>query len=404
MNPILPQNLCIPDCEARVWADGRLYIYGSYDVPGRNDYCSEQYKVFSTDNLRDWTDHGVSFRGQDAPFAESNTLFAPDCAYYRGRYYLFFCMPWAIEGVAVSDSPTGPFSEASAIEGADGSGIDPTILIDGEKAYLYWGQHELRCAELNEDLRSIRPETLRVGVLTEAEHGFHEGASIRKIGERYCLVYCDTLRGRATCLAYAWSDAPMGPFKRGGVIIDNLHCDTQSWNIHGSICEFKDQWYVFYHRSSDNSRFSRRTCIEPITIGEDGSIKEVKMTTQGADGPLPANECLEAWRNCFVYGTLQNKLENEDAYLHSEGQGNFASYRDLEFRSETRCRLRLRGHGHLYVNLGSAHSAFIAEFKFEELTEWTTVEATLNVHPEGIQSLHLFFVTGSIDVESVQFL
>ena len=88
-------------------------------------------------------------------------------------------------------------------------------------------------------------------------------------------------RGRATCLDYATSISPLGPFEKGGILIDNTGCDPQSWNNHGSINEFNGQWYVFYHRSSQGSKFNRRVCVEPITFRADGSPAPTKNTGSG---------------------------------------------------------------------------------------------------------------------------
>ena len=129
-------------------------------------------------------------------------------------------------------------------------------------------------------------DSLQTAILTEQEHGFHEGACMRKRNGIYYIVYTDISRGKATCLSYAMSDKPLGPYKKGGVIIDNMYCDPQTWNNHGSIEEFKGQWYIFYHRSSQNSFTSRRMCVEKIYFNEDGTINEVEMTSMGASSPI----------------------------------------------------------------------------------------------------------------------
>jgi len=86
-NPILPIQHFVPDVEARQWQDGRMYLYGSYDISGRTCYCSWEYRVFSSADLIHWEDHGESFRS--APPNASVTwmdapLFAPDCIYHNG--------------------------------------------------------------------------------------------------------------------------------------------------------------------------------------------------------------------------------------------------------------------------------------------------------------------------------
>ena len=342
MNPVLPVEYFVPDAEARQWSDGRMYIYGSLDISGRTSYCSWEYRVFSSADLIHWQDHGESFRTAPPNASVSWTnapLFAPDCVYYNGRYYLFFCNADNREGVAESLSPAGPFTNAHPIEGADRDAIDPAVLVDDDQqVYYYWGQFHMRAARLRPDLRGIQAETLNTDVINEALHGFHEGASIRKRNGIYYLVYADISRGRPTCLGYATSTQPLGPFTKGGIIIDNTGCDPESWNNHGSIAEFNGQWYVFYHRSSQASNFNRRVCIEPIHFNADGSINEVEMTTQGVGGPLPAVQPVEAWRACLLHGKVRTAAdgpsENDPAvrerltHIHMD---DWAAYKYIDF-------------------------------------------------------------------------
>ena len=304
MNPALPRNHFVPDGEAHKMPDGRLYVYGSYDVSGAQTYCSDVLHVFSTDDMAHWTDHGVAFRCSDIPWAEEGcALFAPDCIHRGGRYYLFFCLSNNAEGVAVADHPWGPFTNPQPIEPANGDSIDPAIFIDDDgQAYYYWGQYSLRAARMNADMRTLDAASINRRLIDEKRHGFHEGASVRKRGDLYYLVYTDLSRGRATCLGYAVSRSPLGPFAYKGVIIDNTGCDPETWNNHGSIEEYKGQWYVFYHRSSQRSRYSRRLCIEPIFFDEDGSIREVLPTTQGAEPPMCAQQRIAAADACRLAG------------------------------------------------------------------------------------------------------
>ena len=139
---------------------------------------------------------------------------------------------------------------------------------------------------MNKTFDAFVEETEKAEILSEEEHFFHEGASLRKIGNKYYLVFADIEHGKPTSLGYAISDSIFGPYEYKGVIIDNEGCDPKTWNNHGSIECFQGQWYVFYHRSSRNSRQFRRLCIEPITIFEDGTISMVKMTFSGNWGDL----------------------------------------------------------------------------------------------------------------------
>jgi arabinoxylan arabinofuranohydrolase len=404
MNPFLPLTEMIPDAEARVWADGRLYLYGSLEQAGVEAWCSGGYKVFSTADLVTWTDHGISFDISQVGFSDAPVLFAPDCVYYRGRYYLFFCMPGGREGVAVADGPAGPFGDASPVAGADGLGIDPAVLVDDDgRAYLYWGQDQLYVAQLAEDLRSIVPETLRKGILTGAQHGFHEGASIRKFQGRYYLVYCDDTRGRASCLSYATADSPFGPFERKGVIIDNANCDPLSWNNHGSLCAFNGQWYIFYHRSSGNSRHNRRACMEPITIHPDGGIDEVRMTSSGAERAVDATRGIDSERVCSLYGRIYLRRDGSAEFLHSEGSGNKAVFRYYQFRGQTRLRATVRGHGRFSMSSDSMAAPSLVEIAVDSADSWSTIECTLGTPLSGVRCLYLDFAEGRVDLLRIEF-
>lgn len=350
-NPLLPPDVCIPDGEAHVFGD-RLYVYGSCDQED-NAYCSRSYYVVSTDDMQRWTVHDLAFSGTQIPWAtkegkhypvvdmsprnptpvfrymmeqmklptgripkfllprrirvgrylgdQMQYLFAPDCAYSNGKYYLYFCTGGYQEGVAVSDKPEGPFRDPVQLPIG---GIDPAVFIDDDgAAYYYWGQFRASAAKLNADMVSLDLPKAVHGIVTEEEHGFHEGSSLRKRNGSYYFVYpCIFRGGKPTALAYATADSPLGPFTYRGVIVDNAKCDPESWNIHGSIECFHGQWYVFYHRSSGNGRTHRRLCAEPIFFNPDGTIDEVKMTSIGPGRPFCPGEIIEAWRACEVEG------------------------------------------------------------------------------------------------------
>lgn len=340
-NPILPLNIHVPDSEAHVMPDGKLYIYGSFDA--RDDvYCSEEYHVVSTPDMKNWTvEDMASLTGSEVswfydpsatkypgidwsnptPFIKklmaehpadkeafeksdegikSALLFAPDCIEKNGKYYLYFCMSDDSEGVAVSDSPTGPFSE---IRQLPCGGIDPAIFIDDDgSAYYYWGQLFSHGVKLDEDMVSFDRDNIVNNLVTEEDHFFHEGSSMRKIGDTYYYVYADMERGKPTALGYSTGKSPLGPFTYKGIIIDNADCDPESWNNHGSIECVDGQWYVFYHRCSRNSQLHRRLCIEKIEIMPDGTIPEVKMTSQGVGEPFKPGEKIMAYMACEVHG------------------------------------------------------------------------------------------------------
>lgn len=353
-NPILPLEYHVPDSEGHVMPDGKLYVYGSFD--DREDvYCSEKYHVVSTTDMEHWIIHEESLNGNQIPwfnnpvapkypgidwshptpfiqkmiqrdlengvdmkakFEEEEKrekpalLFAPDCLERNGKYYLYFCMPDDSEGVAMSDRPEGPFTNPIQLPCG---GIDPAIFIDDDgQAYYYWGQLFSHGVKLNEDMISFNRDEIVDDLVTEEEHFFHEGSSMRKTGDTYYYVYADMERGKPTSLGYSTSKSPMGPFTYRGIIIDNDGCDPASWNNHGSIECVNGQWYVFYHRCSRGVQQHRRLCIEKIEILEDGTIPEVKMTSQGIGEPFAPREVIKGYQACEMSGSVYIGV-NEDA-------------------------------------------------------------------------------------------
>lgn len=390
-NPVLPPEVCIPDGEAHVF-DGKLYVYGSYDTQ-KGVYCSHEYHVASTSDMLHWrvgeksldgkeiswplnkkskryyvVDMGLKdptpvyreiikgmhiplgvipkcVRPQNIDFAafvpDKQLLFAPDCAYKDGKYYLYFCMSDYSEGVAVSESPEGPFTDPVRLPCG---GIDPAVFIDDDGcAYYYWGQFRANAVKLNDDMLSFDEKKVVKRIVTEEEHGFHEGSSMRKRNGIYYYVYpCIYRKGRPTCLAYATSSSPLGPFTYRGIIIDNAKCDPESWNIHGSIEEFNGQWHVFYHRCSGNAREFRRLCVEKIYFNEDGTIDEVKMTSQGAGEPFAEGERIEGWRACEVEGGAY--IKGTDLLMKKESS---AVIRYCAFSGPVKMEVEAEGEGTL---------------------------------------------------------
>ena len=350
-NPILPPSCHMPDCEARVMG-GRLFLYGSWDK-GREDWCSEIYHTACLDGDR-FCVGPASFRSSQVPWAEQGErLYAPDCVERDGRYYLYFCMAGGSEGVAVADRPEGPFRDPVRLPV---SGIDPAVLVDDDgQAYYFWGQFSACGAKLKRDMRTLETDSIVRGIVTEKDHFFHEGFSIRRHGGLYYAVYADISGGRPTALGYATATRPLGPYTYRGVIIDNVGCDPESWNNHGSIALWQGQWYVFYHRSSQRSKMMRRVCMEPIRFLEDGSIERVRMTSTGGGRDFDMGEEMEAFRACEMRGGLCLLPETESGaeagatLAGGIGDGDEMVFRYLRLSEAARVVANLRMEGEAEV-------------------------------------------------------
>ena len=361
-NPYLPLWEYIPDGEPHVFAE-RVYVYGSHDRFGGTKFCMNDYVCWSADvqNLHEWIYEGVIYRSsQDPRMQDGNRqIWAPDVVQGKdGRYYLYYCPDGDGEaiGVAVCEEPAGRYEFYGIVKGEDGGQVgkregdiwqfDPGIFIDDDgKIYLYSGNGPKTKAdigetpknscvmELSNDMLTVKEEPRRLlPILGEAKgtgfegHEFFEASSIRKIGKRYYLLYSST-KSRELC--YAVSDKPDQGYHYGGVVSDNsgiVEDEGQNrvqimWgNNHGGIEQINGKWYVFYHRPSNKTQFSRQGCAEELTILEDGRIQQAEMTSQGLNGgPLEGRGTYPASIACILHGKEEPEIarpcSNDQPYV-----------------------------------------------------------------------------------------
>lgn len=286
-NPLI-RNQFTADPTARVF-NGRVYLYPSHDIPSpverlKEWFCMEDYHVFSSDNLTDWTDHGVVLSQKNVEWGnpEGYSMWAPECVEKDGRYYFYF--PNAPKetrgfnvGVAVADHPEGPFiPESEPIKGI--MGIDPCVLVDDDgRSYIYWSGMGIRGAELNSDMRSLKGESVMIQGLPE---GFKEGPYIFHRGDKYYCTF-PWVRDVTETLAYAMGDSPLGPFLFKGVIMEEW--PDGCWTNHHSIIPVGDDWILFYHHNDFSPDFdkNRSARADYLHFNEDGTIIPVTPTLRG---------------------------------------------------------------------------------------------------------------------------
>ncbi len=329
-NPIIRDQFTA-DPTARVF-NGRVYLYPSHDIVPpqgqRQDwFCMEDYHVFSSENLTEWTDHGVIVSQQQVPWGrpDAYSMWAPDCVEKGGRYYFYFPNAprdgkgFAI-GVAVADSPEGPFRlEPKPIAGV--SGIDPCVLVDDDdNAYIYWSSMGIRGARLKANMVEIEGDIQEVTLprregyaekpsmliggeeMAGLPEGFKEGPFVFKHRGWYYLTF-PWVRGRkgvdsynpTETLAYAMSRSPLGPWDFKGIFMAE-HANG-CWTNHHSFVEYKGQWYLFYHHNdfSPNDDKRRSVRIERVAFNADGTIQQVTPTLRGV-GISPATSRIEVDR------------------------------------------------------------------------------------------------------------
>ena len=355
-NPVI-RNQFTADPTARVF-NNKVYLYPSHDIKPpvgqRQDwFCMEDYHVFSSENLTDWTDHGMIVTQNKVPWVRPNSysMWAPDCVYRSGKYYFYFpSSPNAgggfAVGVAIADSPEGPFiPEPEPIKGING--IDPCVLqaSDGN-AYIFWGNG--RCAKLKENMKELADdnpkstvkfgnremEMIGVNCLEGLPNRQAEGPFAFEYNGNYYLTY-PYVRENTEVLGYAMSKSPMGPYEYKGLIMAE-HANG-CWTNHHSIINYKGQWYLFYHHNdfspSDDKR--RSVCIEKLFFNADGTIQEVKPTMRGV-GINNATEKIEIDRYSEASSDVTTQLIDTVNTFRSyqaalPKKGSWLKYNDVNF-------------------------------------------------------------------------
>ncbi|WP_198170186.1 family 43 glycosylhydrolase [Mucilaginibacter arboris] len=291
-NPLI-MNQFTADPSARVF-EGKVYVYPSHDImatPGHGRvgwFCMKDYHVFSSENLTDWTDHGVIVSQDKVKWTDSTaySMWAPDCLFRNGKYYFYFPAPpkdkrsgngFAI-GVAIADTPYGPFiPNPEPIK--DVHGIDPNVFMDKNgQAYLYWAQSNIYAAKLKDNMLELAGEPKVLGNLPDK--GLKEGPYLFERKGIYYLTY-PHVENKTERLEYATSNNPLGPFKFTGVIMDESI--SGCWTNHQSIVEYKGQWYLFYHNDDLSPNFDKNRSIraDSLFFNSDGTIRKVIPTLRG---------------------------------------------------------------------------------------------------------------------------
>lgn len=319
-NPYLPSWEYIPDGEPKCFGD-RVYIYGSHDKPGAEDFCDYRLKVWSApvSDLNHWVCHGTCFQtratrehASATPWTDGS-LFAPDVCEKDGKYYLYAYICGAPGCVAVADRPEGPFTLLGQYQVPDSEKeaggddmkypifIDPGVLADDDgRVYVYCGYLHSYMVEVDgTDMRTVLPGTYqRDFIPAEEPFTFFEACSPKHIGNLYYMVYSPK---HSSQLVYATAEKPQGPFTYRGVIVDS-GVDYPGGNDHGGLCRVGDQWYIFYHRMTNNTCMSRKGCVEPVTILPDGTIPQVEATSLGFQKSLNPYDITMADIACVLKG------------------------------------------------------------------------------------------------------
>ena len=270
--------------------DDTLYLYTTHDEDKIiNDfYTMKNWYVFSTKDMVNWEKHGQILSLDDIPWAVDRA-WAPQCVERNGKFYFYFPVQSRAGvdvGVAVADSPIGPFKDIGKplVSQGDWNDIDPTVFIDDDgQAYLYFGNPELRYVKLNEDMISYDQSVGVVKVpMTQESFGkrgdkttYAEGPWFYKRNDIYYMVFAAFRENQGSeSFGYSTSTSPTGPWKYGGVLMTE---EGGVFTNHPGVIDFKGKSYLFYHTGElpGGGSYHRSVCVTEFEYNEDGSIDTV---------------------------------------------------------------------------------------------------------------------------------
>lgn len=424
-NPLIKDQFTA-DPSARVFGD-RVYIFPSHDIlategKGRKDwFCMEDYHVFSSANLTNWTDHGTIVEQNKVPWVkpDSYSMWAPDCIEKNGKYYFYFpSIPkdtinykkGFTVGVAVADKPEGPYvPEPNPIKGI--SGIDPNVFIDKDgQAYLYWSGGNIFAAKLKENMTELDSEVKILENLPAK--GLKEGPYVFERNGIYYLTY-PHVENKIERLEYAMGDNPLGPFKVAGVIMDES--PTGCWTNHHSIIEFKKQWCLFYHHNDFSPQFDKARSIRAdyLHFNPDGSIQKVIPTLRGIGITKATDKIqIDRYSELSKEGAVISFLDSQNTFNgwkttfnKSEGwiQYNAVDFGQKKLKSIVIKAFSEKG-GVLQITSKAKKQTVIAEVIIPKGSNWTETKLPLLKLESGIQDLSVISKSNNqVEVDWIRF-
>ena len=275
-----------------------LWLFAGHDAEGgQSGYVMKDWLLYSTTDMRHWTEYPSPLRIDDFAWATSKQAYAGHVAKGKdGKYYWYVSTNWCGIGVAVADRITGPYHDALGkplLTNQDcfaskhsWACIDPAIFFDDDGTpYIIWGNQQCYYARLKDNMTEIDGEVRQIALPDinvqpsdpTGYHPFTEAPWVHKYNGKYYLTYASEWPEK---IAYAISDHIGGPYTPMGVISEIA---GNSNTTHPAIVEFRNQWLFFSHNGglSDGTSYSRSVIAEPLYYNPDGSIRNIPPTAAG---------------------------------------------------------------------------------------------------------------------------
>lgn len=316
-NPIV-SHVYTADPAARVF-NNRMYVITSHDLDNQNGYDMVDYHLFSSDDMANWTNHGIIFDVRtDVSWA--NLAYAPDFIERNGKYYMYFPDGGSSIGVAVADRPEGPWKDALGRALVNGStpgvsGVswifDPGVFIDDDgSAYLYFGGgssgNNLRVIRLNSDMISVSGSAQTI-----VAPNYFEAPYVVKRDGVYYLSYSTNGNGGSITIDYMTSNNPMSGYTHRGTALPNPWNNSGN-NNHHSMVEWNNQWYMFYH--------NRAVSLERGASGYQRSINVDKLSFNGTTiSVTPSEAGVPALKDLDPFARIEGETINQESGIETSG-------------------------------------------------------------------------------------
>lgn len=416
-NPIIQTQLT-SDPAPLVVGD-KLYVYTGHDEDGADFFWMNEWRVYSTEDMVNWTDHGSPLDLASFSWADDRA-WAAQTIERNGKYYWYICAHSKLTGgmaigVAVGDSPTGPFKDALGkplYDNGSWDNIDPTVFLDTDgQAYLYWGNPHVYYAKLNDDMISIKD---KVGMIEQTVDGFGapdiekrdkdtkykdnytEGPWFYKRGKNYYLLYA--AGGVPEHIAYSMSKKPLGPWKYKGEIMPL--CDTGSFTNHCGVVDFKGHSYFFYHTGKLGGGFGRSVAVESFQYNADGTFPIINPTEEGVTPIATLNpyKRVEAETIAFSKGVKSEWNDKTGVYISEIHAGDYIKVREVDFGTSAPRQFvasvasALQG-GTIEVHLDSLQGEIVAQLPVHHTGGWEVWQTLQAPMKDGVTGKHDLYFT-----------
>ena len=419
-NPFV-QTWCTSD-PAPMVHNGTMYVYTGHDEDGADFFWMQEWRVYSTQDMVNWQDHGSPLALESFSWADDRA-WASQTIERDGKFYWYICAHSKISngmaiGVAVSDSPTGPFKDALGkplFENGSWDHIDPTVMIDDDgQAWLMWGNPQVYYLKLNRDMISYEGELGKLPMTEEAFGGpmmkerekgkkykdsYVEGPWLTKRNGVYQLLYA--AGGVPEHISYSTAPSPLGPWKYAGEIMPL--CDTNSFTNHCGVADYIGHSYFFYHTGKlpQGGGFGRSVAVEEFKYNADGSFPTIMPTNEGVKPVAEFNPYrkVEAETMAFSKGVKTEQNDEVGVYVTDIHNGDYIKLQNVCFCNKlprtftARVASGLRG-GNIEVRIDSINGKTLCKLEVPATggwEKWQTLTADFTERVKGRHDLYFVF-------------